>query len=61
MKAGDKRIAEFFEGCYSEYEFENPLTYDEEHFVERYLSSSYSLGENEAHYRRINYLKKSMP
>lgn len=51
MKAGDKRIAEFFEGCYSEYEFENPLTYDEEHFVERYLSGSYSLGENEANYR----------
>ena len=50
MKAGDRRIAEFFEGRYSEYEFENPLTYDEEHFVERYLSSSYSLRENDANY-----------
>ena len=51
MKAGDRRIAEFYDGHYSEYAFENPLTYDEEHFVERYLSSSYSLRENEANYR----------
>jgi SAM-dependent methyltransferase len=51
MKAGDRRIVEFYDGHYSEYVFENPLTYDEEHFVERYLSSSYSLRENEANYR----------
>ena len=50
MKAGDHRIAEFFEGSCSDYVFENPLTYDEEHFAERYLSSSYSLRENEANY-----------
>ena len=47
MKAGDPRISDFFEGKFQTKEFDFPLTYDGEHFLTRYLSSSYSLKEGE--------------
>ena len=52
MREDSPEIYEFFGGrehC-DKAVFDNPLRYDEDRFVERYLSSSYSLREGEPGY-----------
>ena len=50
MKEDDPRIYEFFGGHCKKAEFDNPLCFDEPLFIERYLSSSYSLKKEDAGY-----------
>jgi len=53
MKEDAPQIFAFYEHLGMQCEkavFDNPLRYDEAHFVERYLSSSYSLSEGEEGY-----------
>ncbi len=50
MKVDDPKIYDFFEGNCEKAVFDNPLYYDEDLFVERYLSSSYSLRRGEDGY-----------
>lgn len=53
MKEDDPKIYAFFEGSYGQCEkavFDNSLRYGEEQFIQRYLSSSYSLREGEEGY-----------
>ncbi len=45
-----EEIKEFFDGKYEYFEFDNPLEYDEEKFVERCLSSSYALVKDDENY-----------
>ncbi|MCH5320159.1 MAG: class I SAM-dependent methyltransferase [Eubacterium sp.] len=46
----DERIKRFFDKGYELKEFDNPLYYDKEKFINRCLSSSYSLKPNDAGY-----------
>ena len=50
MKADAPEIYEFFGGKCEKAAFDYPIRYDEEQFVTRYLSSSYSLREGEDGY-----------
>ena len=50
MKEDAPEIYDFFDGKCEKGVFDNPLQYDEEQFVERYLSSSYSLRKGEEGY-----------
>ena len=43
IQKDDARIKQFFEDRYEYVEFDNPLSYDKEKFINRCLSSSYSL------------------
>lgn len=45
-----EEIKEFFNGKYEYFEFDNPLEYDEEKFVECCLSSSYALVKDDENY-----------
>ena len=49
-KEDDPRIYDFFGGYCEKTEFDNPLRYDEALFIDRYLSSSYSLKKEETGY-----------
>ena len=50
IRKDDARIQQFFEGKYEYIEFDNPLFYDKEKFINRCLSSSYSLKKGEEKY-----------
>ena len=50
MKEDDPKIYDFFDRNCEKVIFDNPLWFDEALFVERYLSSSYSLREGEEGY-----------
>lgn len=50
FREDDGRIAAFFEGRYETLSFSNPLQVNEEQFLSRSLSSSYSLKVGDAHY-----------
>lgn len=46
----DSRIQTFFGATYDYVTFDNPITYDEETFIQRHLSNSYSLQPTDAGY-----------
>ena len=50
IKENDDRIYEFFDNEFMREEFDNPLLYDREKFIQRSLSASYSLNENDKNY-----------
>lgn len=50
IQKDDVRINEFFDGKYEYAEFDNPLFYDENKFISRSLSSSYSLKDGDEKY-----------
>lgn len=50
IEEDDKRIVEFFDGKYDYVSFDNPVSYDIEHFLARSLSSSYSLKSGDDNY-----------
>lgn len=50
IKEDDERISKFFNGNYEFVEFANPLVFDKEKFIQRSLSSSYSLKNGDPNY-----------
>ncbi|MDE6690804.1 MAG: SAM-dependent methyltransferase, partial [Clostridia bacterium] len=50
IKENDERICAFFDNEYVCVEFDNPLLYDREKFIQRSLSGSYSLNEKDKNY-----------
>lgn len=50
MEPGDKRIQDFFNGTYETAVCDNPLYYDKSGFINRGLSCSYSLKEDDENY-----------
>lgn len=50
IKRDDERIEQFFNGAYERVEFDNPLFYDEERWIKRSLSGSYSIKEGDVRY-----------
>lgn len=46
----DSRIQTFFGGPYTYVSFDNPIVYDEDTFIQRHLSNSYSLRTTDRHY-----------
>lgn len=55
IKENDERICAFFDNEFVRVEFDNPLSYDREKFIQRSLSSSYSLNKENKNYDQ--YLK----
>ncbi len=51
IKEDDKRIISFFRSEYEKMTFDNPLFYNEDKFISRLLSGSYSLKEGDKNYR----------
>lgn len=50
VKENDDRICLFFDNKFVREEFDNPLQFDREKFIQRSLSSSYSLNNNDQNY-----------
>lgn len=50
MKQDDERIKDFFVGGYEKLIFDNPIYFNEESFINRMLSSSYSLSQGDKDY-----------
>lgn len=50
IEANDDSIKEFFDYSYEYFENDNPLVYDRDKFISRYLSSSYSLKKGDTDY-----------
>lgn len=46
----DSRISEFFDGAFKYREFDNPLCYGKQKFIQRSLSGSYALSERDENY-----------
>ncbi len=46
----DTLISEYFSGCYTYAEFDNPVVYSKSTFINRCLSSSYSLRSGDVHF-----------
>ena len=50
IKEDDERIVRFFNSKYEKHSFDNPLLYNEDKFISRLLSGSYSLKEGDKNY-----------
>lgn len=50
IKHNDDRISSFFDNKFERVEFDNPLFYDREKFIQRSLSASYSLSDKDENY-----------
>ncbi len=59
IKRDDERIKQFFNGSYKRVVFDNPLSFDEEKWIKRSLSGSYSIKEGDVRYEKyIGVLKR---
>ena len=58
IQKNDMRIRTFFDDKYERLEYDNPLYYDKDKFIDRSLSGSYSLKQQDVHYEEyINQLE----
>lgn len=53
IKENDERICAFFENKFVRVEFDKPLLYDREKFIQRSLSSSYSLNKEDKNFNQF--------